>query len=373
MKPDPQPSATPKPQFGSKRVAQLASMIAFKKSRPWYLMVLLLFVLAPRVLSSSLTYQLSNIFVFSILALGLNVVVGYTGLLHLGIAAFFAIGSYITGILCVPSYPFQFGFAGALFASIIGTGLLGIVLAAPTLRLRGDYLAIVTLGFGEVVKAALRNLEEITGGTKSISGLPPLEPPAWLADVAGRVGVLMTSDLYFYLVSLAILALVVAGLHNLEQSRLGRAWVAVREDELAAACMGINVAAVRLSAFAISAALAGLAGCLYATRLSTTGDPNIADFNRSIIVLCCLILGGLGSLRGALLGVFLLVGYENVAAPFLDEQLQAWGLRGSLGGLLEFSRWNLMIFGLALILMMRFRPEGLLPSLCVKHEMHEER
>lgn len=317
--------------------------------------------------------QMTNLFIFAILALGLNVVVGHAGLLHLGIAAFFGIGAYITGIVTVPGYPFQWGFVAALVLSTAGAGLMGVVLGAPTLRLRGDYLALVTLGFGEVVRFSLRNLEEITGGTRALNPVPPPQLPQWLATALGWLGLggdFSQDYRLFYYLCLGVLLVVVVLLANLERSRLGRAWTALREDELAAACMGINVARAKLSAFAIGAALAGLAGCLYATKLTSTAEPNAYDFNRSIIMLCCILVGGLGSLRGTLLGVLLLVGFDQILTPLLDQLVQSSGADQSRW--LTFSNWRLMIFGLALILMMRFRPEGLLPSVRVQHEWHDQ-
>jgi branched-chain amino acid transport system permease protein len=304
---------------------------------------------------TSIGSQLTFLFIFAILALGLNVVVGYTGLLHLGIAAFFGVGAYVAAILTVPSYPFHLGFPLALLIATAAAGLLGLILGAPTLRLRGDYLALVTLGFGEVVRFAIRNLEEITGGTKGLNPVPPPALPGWLG---------LDSQDYrlFYFVSLGLLLIVVLLLWRLEKSRLGRAWLAVREDELAASCMGIQASRVKLSAFALGAALAGLAGALYAAKLTSTAGPDAYDFSRSIIILCCLILGGLGSLRGAVLGVFLLIGFDNVLAPIVDGLIQKSGVNASGSAFLTFSNWRLMIFGLALILMMRFRPEGLFPA-----------
>ncbi len=318
-----------------------------------------------RVADTSLGSQMTFLFIFAILALGLNVVVGYTGLLHLGIAAFFGVGAYLTAILTVPSYPFQFGFLAALVVAVVGAGLLGLLLGAPTLRLRGDYLALVTLGFGEVVRIAIRNLEEITGGTRGLNPIPSPQMPDWLAGVGSKLGFGTDWNLdyrLFYFLALGVLLAVLVLVFKLERSRVGRAWKAVREDELAATCMGVNAARVKLTAFALGAALAGLAGCLYATKLTSTAGPDAYDFNRSMIMLCCLILGGLGSSRGVLLGVFLLIGFDNVVAPILDGLVQKSGLNASGNRFLFFSNWRLMIFGLALILVMRFRPEGLLPA-----------
>ena len=309
--------------------------------------------------------QLTILLIFAILALGLNVVVGNTGLLHLGIAAFFGLGAYVTGILTIGGYPFQVGFYAAAAISTLVAAVAGLILGAPTLRLRGDYLALVTLGFGEVMRFSLRNLEEITGGTR---GLNPVPPP-WLPGMSPATFV--TDYRPFFYITLIILTVVVIFLRNLENSRTGRAWVAIREDELAAACMGINVTRAKLAAFAVSAGLAGLAGCLYATKLSTTADPNAYDFNRSIIILCCMILGGLGSIRGTLVGVLILIGFDTVLAPALDRYLQTLDINPTGAAYLTFSNWRLMIFGLALIVMMRLRPEGLLPSERVKLELHE--
>lgn len=347
-----------------------------------YVVFLLALVLLPlfdetlrRAIGLAPTEYLTLIFIYSILALGLNVVVGYTGLLHLGIAAFFGIGVYITGILTVGAYPFQIGFLGSLACATLGAAFFGFVLGAPTLRLRGDYLAIVTLGFGEVVRFTLRNLEEITAGKRGLNPIPAPRVPLWLSSALDHISADFLGEgqykLYYY-IALAALAVVVLLLANLERSRLGRAWVAVREDELAASCMGINTARVKLSAFALGAALAGAAGALYATTLKSTADPDAFDFNRSIVMLCCVILGGLGSLRGTLLGVLLLIGFDNALAPALDEAIQRANINPTGSVWLTFSNWKLMVFGLALVLMMRFRPEGLLPSARVREELHAE-
>ncbi|REK07478.1 MAG: branched-chain amino acid ABC transporter permease [Planctomycetota bacterium] len=347
---------------------------------PLYLAVLVAFPLLVypnevlfRWTGISIGGQLTYIFIYAILALGLNVVVGYTGILHLGIAAFFGIGAYVTGILTVPAYPFGVGFVAALVLSTGAAALAGILLGAPTLRLRGDYVAIVTLGFGEVTRFTLRNLEEITAGTRGLNPVPPPQLPAFLEPPLRLLGITPDWSLdyrLFYFLALGLLLVVIWLLHNLEDSRLGRAWMAIREDELAAACMGINASRVKLSAFALGCGLAGMAGCLYATVLASTAGPDAFDFNRSVLMLCCIILGGLGSLRGTLLGVLLLIGFDNVVAPVLDGFIQASGISSGDNRFLTFSNWKLMIFGLALILMMRFRPEGLLPSRQIEAEMH---
>lgn len=327
---------------------------------------------ADKITKATLGAELTTLFIMAVLALGLNVVVGYTGLLHLGIAAFFGIGAYTVGILLVPVYPFQLGAnvpAGlgvliALIAATLAAAFVSVVTAAPLLRLRGDYLALVTLGFGEVVRFALRNLEEITNGTK---GLNPIPQP----DLPGLQGDWSQDYRYFYYLTLGVLFFTLVLLRNLERSRLGRAWVALREDELAAGCMGLNTARLKLMAFALGGGLAGLAGGLYALRLGSTADPDTYSFQKSITVLCCLILGGLGNRAGVLLGVFLVLGFDNVLAPALDRYIQEENLNPNGSPFLAFSSYRLLVFGLALILVMRFRPEGLLPSNRVRAELHE--
>ena len=339
------------------------------------LLVLLLYPMLPLLdiaveaatgISLRLDRQLVNIFIFAILALALNLQVGYAGLLQLGIAAFFAIGAFSTGILTVEKYPFQLGFWGALLVAPALAGLAGLALGGPTMRLRGDYLAIVTLGFGEVVRVVLLNLENITDGPRGLNPLPGPWLPEWLQSQGGSV-----QFLTMYYVSLLLLVTLVAIFWTLERSPLGRAFVALREDELASACMGISPARTKLIAFAAGAAIAGMAGVLYATNLTTTAEPNTYDFNYSIMVLCCVIIGGLGSLRGVLLGALVLLGFDNVISPLLTRLLQNLGDGGSGNVILTFSNWRWLIFGTVLILMMRFRPEGLWPSAQVKADLRQ--
>ncbi|MFO0796400.1 MAG: branched-chain amino acid ABC transporter permease [Gemmataceae bacterium] len=326
--------------------------------------------------------QLTPIYILALLALGLNVVVGYTGLLHLGIAAFFGIGAYTVGILTVQTFPFQLAFPVAVLVGVLASAALGVATTAPTLRLRGDYLALVTMGFGLIIVFVIRNLDAITEGTRGLNPvtpklLPGVDDPDFrpLRPANLGWGRYWYDYPYFYLLCLGLLALTNVLLRNLERSRLGRAWVALREDELAASCMGLNPARLKLTAIALGAAIAGLAGGLYAVAQQTTGGPEAYDFNRSMITLCCVILGGLGNRPGVLLGVFLLVGYDMVLTPVLDTYVQrrefqelfpAW-MQGKQ--YLKVSGWRLFIFGMALIVMMRFRPSGLLPAARTKHEL----
>ncbi len=322
--------------------------------------------------------QMVPLFCYAILALALNVIVGYAGLLHLGIAAFFAIGAYTTGILTVQLFPFRQSFLVCVLASTVLAGAIGAVTTAPTLRLRGDYLALVTLGFGLISVFVLRNLDSITDGTRGLNPvtpnlLPGVEdpdlslnprPPGW-----GRT---WRSYPYFYFVCLAALGGTMLLLRNLEHSRLGRGWIALREDELATACMGLNPARLKLSAIVLGAGLAGFAGSLYVVSQQTTTEPQAYDFNRSMITLCCVILGGLGNRAGVLIGVLLLIGYDMIATPMLDNWLQQQQINPEGKQYLKVSGWRLSVFGLALILMMRFRPEGILPGKRMQHELHPE-
>jgi branched-chain amino acid transport system permease protein len=315
--------------------------------------------------------QMPGLFIFAILALGLNIVVGYTGLLHLGIAAFFGIGAYTVGILTIPGYSFQINAWLAIPLAGLVAALAGFALSLPTLRLRGDYLALVTLGFGEVVRSVIKNM---TGITRGADGLSPVPAPR----IPGVNWNWHENYQFFYYLTLITLIFVFWMLYRLERSKLGRAWVAIREDELAATCMGINANRLKLAAMTLAAGLAGLAGGLYACKMTTTAGPDAYDFNKSVFALCCVILGGLGSRNGVLLGVFLLYGYDNILSPVIDGWIQNWqsarvrdnpdvSLR--LEVYQQFSGWRLIIFGVVLILVMRFRPAGLLPNDRIKEEL----
>ena len=314
--------------------------------------------------------QVTSVLILCIAALGLNVMVGFAGLLHLGIAAFIGIGGMTLAILTVPTNPLEIGFLPAVVVSLVVTTCVGMLLGGPTLRLRGDSLAVVTLVFGEVVRVLLRNLEEITGG---MQGLGPVPPPGAGVVIAGiDLGRSFVIDSrWFYYLALTVLATVVALLHGVERSPLGRAWIAVREDALAAAALGISVTRVRLSAYALAAALAGVAGCLSVASLGTTGDPNVFGFSRSVAIHCTVILGGLGSIPGTLVGVTILFGFDIMVIPWADAWLQQMQPQSWTTGPLTLGSWRLALVGIALIVMMRFRPEGLVPSRRLAAELHE--
>lgn len=312
------------------------------------LFIPLLDLVLPR--SFRLSDLLAPIFIFAILALGLNVVTGYTGLLHLGVAAFMAIGVYAYSILTCEIYPYRLGFWSAIcIVPWIGAAA-GVVLGSPSLRLRGDYLAIVTLGFGEIVQDVLKNVDSITQGTQ---GINPLPYPTFFGYAFHP-----EQFLPFYYLYWAFLLLVVLFCRSLESSRVGRALAAMREDELAAACAGIDPVRTKLMAFAIGAAICSLAGALWASLLSSSGEPGNYDFLVSVIALCMVIVGGA---RGILLGALLVVGLDSIVLSKLTTYLSQRSAGAVSNVFMTPSNWKFMIFGLALILMMRFRPSGIFP------------
>ena len=303
---------------------------------------------------------LRPVFILTLLGLGLNVITGFTGLLSLGVGAFMAIGAYTYAILSCDIFPFQLGFWLSLIgAMMIGAGS-GVMLGLPTLRLRGDYLAIVTLGFGEIVQDVLRNLETITRGTQ---GINPLPGPSFLGFVIGTEN----SVMWYYLL-LGLLGLSVLLVCNLELSRIGRNWISIREDELAASCMGIPVVKSKLVAFALAAALCSMSGALWASFLGSSGEPGNYDFQISILALCMVIVGGMGSVKGVIFGALIMVGFNSILLVRVTNYLTNSGLTQVGSVFSSPNNWKYLIFGLALVIMMRFKPEGLWPSKRVKEE-----
>jgi branched-chain amino acid transport system permease protein len=280
--------------------------------------------------------------VYVCLALGLNITVGFAGLLDLGYVAFYAIGAYTAGIFFWNYPDARWMFWVVLPAAGLLAGIFGVLLGSPTLRLRGDYLAIVTLGFGQITRIILNNWETLTNGPKGIAGIPsPIIGP-YSFDMGIRLGGFALPRVASFYFLIAIMAFGVGiATNRLNHSRIGRAWVAVREDELAAASSGINVTAVKLLAFAIGASFAGMGGVVYAS-LMTFVDPMSFTFMESAMIVCMVVLGGMGSIPGVIVGALVLVA--------LPEKLR------------EFHEIRMLLFGAALIAMMVFRPEGLIPS-----------
>ncbi len=271
--------------------------------------------------------------IYVMLALGLNVVVGFAGLLDLGYVAFYAVGAY--------SYALLNAWIGLSFWLALGTGvafsaLFGILLGIPVLRLRGDYLAIVTLGFGEIIRLVLNNWDSVTQGPNGILGI---DRP-YLGDMR------LYRPMHFFYLVLALCVVTIFIVDRLDKSRLGRAWAAMREDETAAECMGVNIIYAKLSAFAFGAAWAGFGGVVFAAK-QTFISPESFTFFESVIILCMVVLGGMGSVPGVILGALVLTALPEA-------------LRG-----LTFFRP--MLLGGAMVIMMALRPQGFLQTQGARH------
>lgn len=330
----------------------------------------------------------TNAGVFVLLALGLNLVVGVAGLLDLGYAAFFAIGAYAYAYAASPFGNAILGIdvqgalgdaAGLIFWPMLVIGALvaavfGILLGAPTLRLRGDYLAIVTLGFGEIVPIVFLNSDDLTNGTNGIGGV--FRP--YLPGVESFSAV---NPWPYYLTMLAIITVVMIFCYRLVESRLGRAWEAIREDELAAAANGINTVTTKLLAFALGASTAGIAGVFNASKL-TVVSPDQFGFVVSFTVLAMVVLGGMGNFWGVAVGAFVIYTINNVFLKTLNQAFDA--LAKAVGDVpvlgpiadalatIDFIQLQFLLYGIALVGMMLLRPEGLFPNSRRQRELHAE-
>ena len=301
----------------------------------------------------------ANAGVFILLALGLNIVVGLAGLLDLGYAAFFAIGSYAYAFGASSFTGQHIPFWPMLIIGALAAATFGILLGAPTLRLRGDYLAIVTLGFGEIVPAIFLNADSLTRGTNGIGGVAQPELLGLKFDFSNPVP--------FYVTMIAILALVMLFIYRLQASRLGRAWMAIREDELAAASSGINTVTTKLLAFALGASTAGLAGVFNASKLGIV-TPDQFGFAVSFTVLAMVVLGGMGNVWGVAVGAFVLYEIQSVLLKQLNQFFH--GLHVPVLENIDFVQYQFLLYGLALVGMMLLRPEGLFPSRRRQQELH---
>jgi branched-chain amino acid transport system permease protein len=357
------------------------------------------------------TAQIIFALIFVLLGLGLNIVVGYAGLLDLGYAAFFAIGAYTTGILSSPQHGIYLNFWLVIWLAAGMAALWGIMLGAPTLGLRGDYLAIVTLGFGEIVPVLFKNLIDVTvkepiscwvlpgfNNLMSINvtmkcitlmehvdltagekGISPIGRP-----VLPFVGMFKSSDpIPWYFLMIGIIILSVFIMRRLRVSRLGRAWMALREDELASAQMGIDPVKTKLAAFAIGATFSGFAGAFYASYIAGI-FPSVFDFSMSIIILSCIILGGIGNINGVIVGGLVLMTADRLFLPALKDFLASLLTHTILPAISNPVVQNavkdnanpilyrFLLFGFTLVFMMSIRPEGLIPNTQVRAELHPE-
>lgn len=297
---------------------------------------------------------------YVMLALGLNIVVGYAGLLDLGYVAFYAVGAYFYAILASPQFGIHLPFWALLPAGAGVACLFGILLGAPTLRLRGDYLAIVTLGFGEIIRIFLNNLNAPVNVTNGPQGINMVDPVQIAGQALTRpieiLGVQVPGTHAHYYLFLALTLLVIFIAFRLQVSRIGRAWAAIREDEVAAEAMGINTRNVKLLAFAMGATFGGLGGGLFAAFQGFV-SPESFTLMESIMILCMVVLGGMGHIPGVILGALLVT--------MLPELLRYIGpLQQELIGqvVVDPSDLRMLLFGVALVLVMLFRPQGLWPS-----------
>jgi len=293
--------------------------------------------------------------VYILLALGLNVVVGFAGLLDLGYAAFFAIGAYTTASLNSPRHGIYLSFWLIIFIGAAVAALFGAILGAPTLRLRGDYLAIVTLGFGEIIPdMAKNNLFSQTGGPNGITGIH--HPSIFGYDFG------LDSRSYFWAL-LVVIALAVITLRNLEHSRIGRAWIAIREDEIAANATGINTISTKLLAFSIGASVSGFAGAFFGAYLGIV-TPEDFEFAVSVTVLSMVVLGGIGNITGSAVGGLLIAFVIFWILPHAQEWTGTFGATTGVTSLstIDFSQYKFIIYGVILMAVMLLRPGGLLPS-----------
>ncbi len=294
---------------------------------PLFLVILVAFLtLLPAFLNDYFRDVMTLTGLYVILALGLNIIVGQAGLLNLGYVAFYAVGAYSYAIL---STAFGLSFWPGLAVGAVVAALFAAVIGLATLKLRGDYFAIVTLGLGEITRIVLNNWDRMTGGPNGIS---QVKRPA----IGGYV-LHTTLDFYYLILVLAIVA--VFSIHRLMTSRIGRAWVAIREDEVAAEAMGIDTFRLKLVAFVIGSAWAGIAGVFFAAKMAFV-SPESFTFFESVMILCMVVLGGMGSIPGIVLGALLLITLPEVFRDFQD--------------------YRMLAFGVALVLMMIFRPQGLL-------------
>jgi len=306
-----------------------------------------------------------------LLALGLNIVVGFAGLLDLGYIAFYAVGAYTYALLASPHFNLHLPFWVILPIGAAIAGLFGVLLGTPTLKLRGDYLAIVTLGFGEIVRVFLNNLSQpvnITSGPQGIARIDPFRIGEFSFSSFQRIGGLEFSGVikYYYLLLLVVLAVIVVNL-RLQNSRIGRAWEAIREDEIAARAMGINTRNLKLLAFAMGASFGGLAGGMFAA-IQAFISPESFILVESVMVVSMVVLGGMGNIWGVILGALLLSFTPEILRWTVEPVQHALFGRS----LIEPEVIRMLLFGLALVLIMLFRPAGLLPSSVRKRELTEQ-
>jgi len=296
---------------------------------------------------------------FVLLSLGLNIVVGFAGLLDLGYIAFYAVGAYVYALLASPHFNLHLPWWAILPIGAAVAAFFGLILGAPTLKLRGDYLAIVTLGFGEIIRIFLNNLSRpvnITNGPQGIAGIDPFVLGGFRFDSPIK---------YYYLLLAITLGIILVNL-RLQNSRIGRAWEAIREDEIAARAMGIDTRNLKLLAFAMGASFGGVAGGMF-SAIQAFISPESFVLVESIMVVSMVVLGGMGNIWGVILGALLLSFIPEILRWTVTPVQEA--LFGRM--VIEPEVIRMLLFGLALVLVMLYRPAGLLPSAVRKRELEE--
>jgi len=331
-----------KAEMGEK-IAPLFQQLNIKESKYFKsLFITLTFAAAifPFVFSTYQTTIMTTVLMYVVLGLGLNIVVGLAGLLDLGYVAFYAVGAYTYALL---NYHFGLGFWTVLPVGAIMGAFFGILLGFPVLRLRGDYLAIVTLGFGEIIRLVLENWNEFSFGPSGIANIPR---PSFL----GMHFSLYQATIYQYFITIGLAVITVFVVNRLQDSRVGRAWIALREDEIACQAMGIDKVKTKLNAFALGATWAGMVGVMFAAK-TTFINPASFTFHESALILSIVVLGGMGSVRGVIIGAFILI--------LLPEYLRA------------FTEYRMLLFGAILVLMMVFRPQGIISNVRRTYELKQ--
>jgi branched-chain amino acid transport system permease protein len=294
--------------------------------------LLLIVILYPFIMSMYQTSIMTTALMYVVLGLGLNIVVGFGGLLHLGYAAFYAVGAYTYGLLF---YHFGISFWVCLPLGAFLSAVFGIILGFPILRLRGDYLAIVTLAFGEIVRLVLENWNDFSFGPSGIANIPR---PDFFGQKLRLAQV--TNFTYFIAIGLTLLTIIL--IRRMESSKMGRAWEAMREDEIACQSMGIDITKAKLTAFSMGAVWAGIMGVLFAAKTTFINPASFTTWE-SIVILCVVVIGGMGSIPGVIVGALIFI--------LTPEYLRA------------FSQYRMLIFGIALVMMMIFRPGGIIPKI----------
>ncbi|MDP8900881.1 MAG: hypothetical protein M3N33_06995 [Actinomycetota bacterium] len=363
--------------------------------------LILLAVLLPFIdatLGTDALFTAITIAIFVMLALGLNIVVGFAGLLDLGFVAFYALGAYVVGWFASTHFNGVSFSLGSTATSLSGeapdgihvsfwvllllagafSAICGMIIGFPTLRLRGDYLAIVTLGFGEIIPRFFQNGDDLGGFnlTNGTIGIKAIDSPGFpfLPDSLDSWQRFSTLDLNpWYYTILAMVLITIYVNVRLQNSRLGRAWISVREDETAAAAMGINPVTTKLWAYALGALFGGFAGAFYGAFIKNI-FPDAFSFNISILILCMVVLGGMGNIYGVILGAIVLQGINFYALPQLSTVVHAIGdtIGSTAMSNVDLARYNFFIFGVVLVLMMLLRPEGIIPNRQRQEELRDE-